>query len=289
MTDNDKMCDYMAIIYQHPALIVHSENNYKSVRIEEDIAFGDLLLVEHAYASPTHICQAIIQHNEYLFNMYHPRITNFEESVNRSDDAKEKLSNNCFGMENGDKLITFMVTKLNHSCDPNCAVYIQEKYKMDNTNIVFMELFAIRFLKKGTEITINYGPATAHNRDFECKCGKNFEERQKMFKVCTNLVFGFSEKNNINIRKMICQYLDESLSKKISLNHYLATKGIFINNNTVSAYTSDGEKTINDIVHKYLGLEGEIKLLDGQVIEQTMNENKINIFLKIINDNLLNS
>lgn len=60
-----------------------------------------------------------------------------------------------------------------------------------------------------------------------------------------------------------------------------------MNKNTISAYTSDGEKIINDIVHKFMGLNDNIGLANKVIIEKTMNQHKINMFLMILNNNLL--
>lgn len=278
--------DYMAIVYKHPALVVCTENNYKSVKIVEDVEFGELLLVEHSYAGSVMLCQAILENNEYLFDMYHPRTDKYVESTDKHKQTKDKISHNCFGLKNGDKLITFIVTKLNHSCDPNCSIFIQENYNMENTYIIFVELYAIRSIKGGTELTINYGPITAHERDFECKCGKELEERQKIFEIVANIGKSLSNKNNLQIKKMVYQYLEKKISKKILLNHYLATKGIFINNNMISAYTKDGEKMINDVIHKYLALNKDINV-EGKIVEDNMNIHKINLFLLLIKNNLL--
>jgi len=280
----------MAIIYQNPAIIVCDENNFKSVKSARDITFGELLLVEHVYTSVPKSCVEVIANNEYLFNMYHPRIVSYNESMEPTEKisaAINKVDHNRFGMDKDKNIITLMITKMNHSCDPNCAVYVQEKYNMENTDIVFMELYAIRNIPTGTEITINYGPNTSHNRDFECDCGKDLDNREKIFQIGRTITRNLSTDNNTLVQKLVYQYLATPLSDKILLNHYLATKGIFMDNNNVSAYTSEGEKTINDIVHKYLGINSGIKLSDGLVIEEKMYKNKINLFLNIINDNLL--
>lgn len=285
MVEEDNYNDYMVVVYKHPAFQIHIENDYKSVVLAEDVEFGELLLIEHAYAANAVICQTLLAHNEKLFNMYYPRKVHFAETADKYLLVKEKLAHNCFGLKDGQKMITFMITNLNHSCDPNCAVYLQEKYSMENTNIVFIELYAIRSLKKGTELTINYGPKTAHARDFECGCGKNLEERTKLFEITSKLAYSLSTKNNLRIRKMVYQYLENPLSRKILLNHYLATKGIFMSNNTISACTEEGINTINNIIHKYLGLQKEVNA-DG-IVEEKINIHKISLFLKVINDNLL--
>lgn len=286
-TEKEEYNEYMAIVYQNPSMEIREKDNYKFVVAANDIKFGELLLVEHVYASSASNCHSIIENNEFLFNMYHPRLTNFAETENKFPHAKEKLVHNCFGLANDDKLITYAITKMNHSCDPNCAVYIQEKYNIGNTNTIFMELYAVRPIKSGTELTICYGPETAHNRDFECNCGKDLPQRKKIFDVVSSVAKALSHSNNSTIREKIYHYLETPISKKIQLNQYLSTKGIIFNKNTISGYTVDGLDLINNLVHKYLGVKGDINSADGTIKEVPMNDAKIAIFLKLLNENLL--
>lgn len=282
-----KQDEYISLVYKHPSVIICEENNYKYVKIMDDIKFGELLIIEHTYANNTDVCRLLIENNEFLFNQYHPRISTYTETADKFIHATKKLKDNCFGMDNGDKIITSTITMLNCSCDPNCAVHIQEKYNLGNTHIIFMELFAVRSIKKNTELTICYGPETAHKRDFNCDCGKSLEERIKIFATVMGLSKTLSSTNSNIIKEKIYKYLETNSAKKILLNHYLTTKGIFMNKNTISAYTSDGEKIINDIVHKFMGLNDNIGLANKVIIEKTMNQHKINMFLMILNNNLL--
>ncbi len=277
--------EYIKPIYVHPSIKIIGENNYKSMVAIEDIKCGEVLIVEHVYGGTTANCCLILEYNKYLFNSYHPRITRHSETTNKLEHTIKKLELNCYGLDK-DRIITDMLKYMNHSCIPNSSVHIREKYNTNDTFIVFMELISIKLIKKGSEITSSYGPETSHKRDFECKCGKELPEREKIFNIIHSLGRTFSKSNEKFTKKIIYDYLETPESKKILLNHYLATKGIYLNNDTIAAYTKDGLKLINDIIHKYLGITEEIKNSDGQIVEQSINQFKINLFMKILKDNL---
>lgn len=57
----------------------------------------------------------------------------------------------------------FVISKINHSCNPNCSFLI-----FPNRNIVF----ALRDIPKDTEITISYGDDYFTDRNMVCKCGE---------------------------------------------------------------------------------------------------------------------
>ncbi|AQN68142.1 SEt and RNAse h domain protein [Saudi moumouvirus] len=282
-TDNE----YIIGIYQHPGIEEQDQNNYKSVFATRDILFGELLLLEHSYSGSNTDAQLIVANNSILFDLYHPRVKKFCECKEneRLQQSVEKVSHNCFGL-NGNKILTFGITKFNHSCDPNCSVFIQERYRHSNTEIVFMELFAVRNIKKGTELKISYGPETGHNRDFECNCGKNIEERKKIFDTISSISRTLSERNRESIREKIYAHIESIPGKKILLNHYLSTKGLYLNNNTIVSYTSQGERIINDVLRKYMNLDSNLN--ENDIIGTTpINNRKIAIFLQILSENIL--
>ena len=291
-TDNDNKewpDEYIKTIYVHPSFTSCDDKGYKFIKTSDDIELGELLLIEHVYASNFDTCRYIIENNTYLFNMYHPRIKQYSEisKEDKFEHVKNKLSHNCFGYENDQKIMTDSITKINHSCDPNCAVHVQEKYNLNNTNVIFMELFTIRAIKKNAEITICYGPETAHNRDFECKCGKELPERKKRYNITSGLAKTLSMQNNLRIKEKIFKYLESCDAKKILLNHYLSTKGIIINNNTITAYTNDGKTLINNLVYKYLNIGDELLSSSKQIMSESIGNYKISLFLKILNETLL--
>ncbi|XWV25338.1 hypothetical protein QJ856_gp0432 [Tupanvirus deep ocean] len=281
--------DYAALIYKHPNIEVCDINNFRSIRATQNIKTGEMLLLEHVFSAKSATCHLAIENNEALFNMYHPRISSFVETKleDKFEQTKKKLSHNCFGMANGNKLINIYLQQINHSCTASCAVYVQEDYTFEGTNIVFMELYAIKNIEKDTEITINYGPDTAHKRDFECNCGLEIDKRQMIFNISSKLVKILSVDNNKKIKEKVYKYLHTPISKKILLNQFLANNGIFVNNNSISCYTKEGVEMINKVVHSYLGINGDIKNDDGKIIEDKINQHKLNIFMHVLNEGIL--
>jgi hypothetical protein len=53
---------------------------------------------------------------------------------------------------------------INHSCEPNCETEENDKY---------IWIIAVRDIKKGEEITYNYGYDLDNWQDHPCKCGSN--------------------------------------------------------------------------------------------------------------------
>ncbi|AYV85706.1 MAG: hypothetical protein Satyrvirus32_6 [Satyrvirus sp.] len=283
--------EYIFLVYKNPGIDTCEQNNYKYVVANRDILHGELLLIEHVLIADNNTCFSIIKNNEYLFDRYHPRTTKFNGYNFKDGDDKNKLTNtkiqhNCFGYEKDELLMSDNIASINHSCDPNSAVYLQKTYKAGNTNIVFMEVYSVRSIKKDTEITISYGAETSHKRDFECKCGKELPEREKIFKIVSNLAGIFSDKNKKFVAEKVCEYLKEPISKKILLNHYLSEMEIFFDHDFVSSFTENGKKLINDIVYK--NLENDIPLANKLPKEDKINNEKIKIFLTILNNGLLN-
>lgn len=76
-----------------------------------------------------------------------------------------------------------IVSKFNHSCDAN-AVYcfIDDNFQRDQPTTF---VYANRDIEAGEEIFIRYGVSHGHEKEdetgdysfWECKCGKNYEER----------------------------------------------------------------------------------------------------------------
>lgn len=176
--DYQDSVEYMSVVYQNASIEIDDQNDYKSIKATTDIPIGQLLLIEHVYASSHFNCHSIVEHNRELFNTFHPRLIPFDQATDRFEQVSQKIIHNCFGMSNGDKLLTYTITKINHSCAPSCGVYVQEKYSIEDTNIIFMELYSVKKIPKGEELTINYGVDSGHKRDFICQCGLD-DEKEK--------------------------------------------------------------------------------------------------------------
>lgn len=267
--------EYTCVVYQSPKISTGEKDGYIYIMAKENISFGEIIMVEHVLTAPTNVCHLIINYNEYLFDSYHPRTVKFKDATadERHLMTKEKICHNCFGVGENLLILSHQITKLNHSCTPNCVVFIRHHYKGDDTRIVFMELYCIRDIKEGSEVMISYGPETSHKRDFECGCGKELVERTKMFNVISALAKVLSDKSKLQIEEKIYYYLQMAVSKKVLMNQFLSTKGVFMNKDQVAIFTTEGEKVINEIISK----NSKIKSGDG------MNNAKIGIFLRILN------
>ncbi len=278
--------DYAALIYKHPSIEACDIDNYKLIKATSDIECGELLILEHVFAAQSEICHRVVVNNAELFDLYHPRTIKHSECVDKYDQSWKKISSNCFGMASGNKLINLFIQQINHSCTATCAINVQENHTIEDTNVVFMELFAVKKISSGSEITINYGPETAHDRDFICDCGFDLTKRRKIFNVTAILCKALRDRNEDFINEKIHNYLTNPLSKKILLNQYLSVNGIYINKNTISGYNKDGLSMINRLVHEYMGITDDIITNDGKVIEQPINEHKIGLFLNILNNEI---
>lgn len=283
--------EYIYVIYKNDAIDICEENNYKYISANEDIDFGELLLIEHVLTVSRLDCHYIINNNQYLFDTYHPRGIKFKEVTNEDKGliTKTKISHNCFSFsEDKDKLImSDKIARFNHSCEPNASVYVQRKYKNVGLDTVFMEVYAVRHIDANDEITISYGPETAHRRDFECKCGKGLNERVKIFSVISKIAQILSDQDGETIKKKIYEYLETPISKKILLNQFLSSRGIFMNGDTICAYTDQGEELINKMLYSNLGIDLNIFGDDKLKESKKMNQTKLNMFLEILNCNIL--
>jgi|SRR5271154_2589415 len=282
MTDN-----YICSVYKNPKISICDENNYKSIRTTDDVKLGELLIIEHTFTNDPHICVSIIAHNEYLFNIYHPRTTKWADTSHeeRIKMAHDKYTHNCFGFDK-QNIITDIITKINHSCTPTCFVYINNYYTIQTTATVFIELYAIQDISKDTEITISYGPDTGHKRDFVCNCGKSLEERTKRFEIGYKIVKFLSHNNNGHNKEQLRAYLKTVVAKKILFYHYLSNKGIFMNDHKIISYTTNGEKLINDLVYKFLGINPD--QLANETVKLAQTQSKIELFMNIIRRDLFN-
>jgi hypothetical protein len=286
--DVEAFNDYAALVYKNPKIEECNDNNYKFIRATSDIECGELLVIEHVFAARAEICHLVIENNSELFDSYHPRTTKHSDTIDKFSQASNKLSSNCFGISNGNKIINIFIHQINHSCTASCAIYVCENHEHENTNIIFMELYSVKKITKGSEITINYGPETAHKRDFDCNCGIELDERQKIFNITVSLVRALRDRHNKIVNEIIYNYLLNPISKKILLNQYLSINGIYMNKNTISGYNESGLNMINQTIHHFMGLaEEKIRNTDdNKIIEQSLNPYKISLFLKILNENI---
>jgi len=82
---------------------------------------------------------------------------------------------------------------VNHSCDPNCGIHGS------------FEFVAMRDIKLGEEITIDYAMIDSSDYKIECKCGSS---------LCRSIITGNDWKSP-ELQKRYAGYFSEYLKKKI--------------------------------------------------------------------------
>lgn len=244
----NRISEYCAVVFVD-GIKIQENNNYKSVVATRNIKTGELLLIEHACATQLATLFAIVAHNEYIFDQYHPRITKWRDEKNRDKMAQEKVQHNSFNFNNL-PLMTDFIAKCNHYCDPNCAISPSRTLSFAGEYIaVFMEVFAVKDIIAGQEIMISYGPETGHQRDFTCNCKYDLSERTKLYSATADMAALFSKVHADNIDKLILEYRDKKDARRIMMNQYLAQNGIVVNNGRiVGADKTIGGKLITDVI-----------------------------------------
>jgi hypothetical protein len=248
--------NYISTVYCNPAITVCDDNGYKLVRATRDINHGELLIIEHVYCNKPKLCSMVIEHNEYLFNKYHPRrIPWMSVTKNINEMVDEKIQHNAFAINNK-CVISDLVTNINHSCTPNCGIYtnvnVIHQTRQSSNDIIFLEIYAIDIIKNGCEITIAYNPITGHNddRDFICNCQKTLAQRMAHHDELQRITISICNKDGRDKQfAMIRSYLQSRVAKKIISYHSLTNIGIFFNDDQIMAFSSEGEGYINDTIN----------------------------------------
>jgi len=274
---------YMSVVYKHPAIEVQGDDHYKMIVATHDIQVGELLIIEHVFHNTELICEVIIQHNEYLFNQYHPRKIKWSDSIENIQDIRhEKFLHNAFNL-NKKCIITDLITKMNHSCDPNCCIYIHtsgndtrpsSNGSITFDTIVFAEIYALQTIPKGYEITLSYSPTTGHSnvRDFICKCGRTLDQRKTYTNTVKEMIKLICMKSpRKEIIAKISAYLKTVTAKKILTYQALANSGIFINDHQIKALSNEGRKFIDDLFNENK-LTLFMPIIHGKIYEAVMKE-----------------
>lgn len=253
--------EYIKLVSKHADIEITKRDNYFSVHSRANIPKGKLIILEHVLTVPRHLCNLIVNFNEYLFNTYHPRTKSYSEYTpeERAPVTLEKIKHNCFGYHE-DILVTDTITKLNHSCRPNCCVFINHAQKVQNINVVFMEIHSVRNICAGDEITISYGPKTAHTRDFVCNCGMNDEQLTKIFNKNVAAVKNYSYQQKRRTERIIVDYLSTVASRRVLFYHCMVYQGIIMNRGLVSVIDNKGLQIMERWVTE--ACQGEIRAKD---------------------------
>lgn len=238
---------YTDIVYLSNAIEIRNDNNYKSVIANQNINSNTLLLVEHVFTGTYDECQLIVRDNEYLFNTFHPRSTNWTEESEETKDsiALLKVVRNCYGKDINNFFFGDFMANFNHSCMPNSVFFraVGRNYHDLRTN--YIAVISTKQITAGEEITINYGTDRGHDSsdDFCCSCNKSKEERDKICSVIYGLIVNLQNKYLDETTKLVNVY--ESKSNKVFVHQYLAKRGLVVSNeNTVSM-----KKSFSEVLH----------------------------------------
>lgn len=291
-SENDTIkSDYNILVYKCPDITEQLVDNFRSVIAVSTIPKGTLLMLEHGLAASGPLCNRIVENNEQLFDRYHPRTKAYADATatERELMAIEKVSHNCFGLGAGTKLLNIYVQGINHSCTANSCAYVRLRHECEETHVVFLEIYAVRDILESCEITINYGPETAHNRDFECACGLDLDQRTRIASITSRLthMLATSVSNTEMVNDLTYSYLESPLAKKMLLNQYLAVNGIYVNNGCIAGYDEQGLDIINNVIHRYIGVDPQSLVnSEGERIDSAMTAPKLRIFINILNQGL---
>jgi hypothetical protein len=264
--------NYVHTIYTHPLITVQDINNYKLVVATGDIKAGELLMLEHVFAAKNQLCMTAIAHNEYLYDDYHPRTNKFKEtdSDTRSSESVQKYYKNCFGLGKEKGFLTDLITKMNHSCNPNSSHH-SDTYFLHGTDVIFMSAYSVRNIKAGEEITHCYN-TRLHNENFfgfVCQCDTTQEQRDKIFQIILNIVAYYAKQDKQKIDELVANYIESDIGEKILLYHYLLNNGIIMNHDQISYIIDpEGLEFVRNTVSKHMPIENEsIKLNDSAIIQ----------------------
>ena len=191
---------YTKTIYKSDSIDINSDNGIYKIIAKHDIKYGEMLLIELVFVGDINTCVLLIRENEFMYNQLYPRLTKWNETNDR-EDASIKFEKNSF-TKNSDKfVIASDLSKINHSCDPNCITFYCSKLVVNGLDMRYLALYSIKNISHGEEIKIMYGDTHGHREEYD------------------------------NIQKIIIEYEKTYESRKIMMHHYLAMNGFFFSNN----------------------------------------------------------
>lgn len=264
--------NYTNTVYQNELIYTDDINNYKLIKTKDTVKAGELLLIEHVFNDTSNICQLVIQENEYLHNELYPRITLWDENNEneRNKNARSKFLCNCFGKNGETFMFGNIISKINHSCNPNSILFLSGKTILHELEliVVYYTLLSIKDINKGDEVTITYGVKRGHDNGdhFECHCNKSIDERRKVWNIIDNISSHFQRVENNKSQNIIITYEETSESLKIMMHQYLAKKGYIVSNNGRSCVVPRFIDFVNEIIK-----EGSLNEKVNSFLEQTEN------------------
>ena len=229
---------YTGIVCLNGQISIKTDKDFKSVIAINDIAPQTLLLVEHVLTGSSYDCQLVVRDNQYLFDQLFPRIKKWKKTKKNKDAcALEKIIRNCFGGSCDNIIVGDYLSKFNHACIPNSVFFNISKRNHNGMETNYVAVFSTNYIKRGEEITINYGTNRGHDGqdDFVCQCGKDKVQRDKLCEVIYGLITQLHEKYREPVSKRIDEY--EENSKKILIYQYLSKKGLIASTKSIVSMT----------------------------------------------------
>lgn len=208
----------MSVVHFSPAAAANAAADSYSVRAQEDLTAGSLILIEDMIHS--HHARDI------LLALESPSRQELKDALCPRTDAataEDKMYQNMFYFENAKTYaLGPLSSKFNHSCDANCAIH--------HLSAQFYAIWTTRAVKKGQELTLDYVNSAStdfHDRllkklNIPCECDslKKSEKDLKgmRIKVIESIIHRFASLNKESIDRKINDY-------KSNTNAIIGSKG----------------------------------------------------------------
>jgi hypothetical protein len=177
----------LSVTYMHKSvrLVYLPNKDYYGVYAAESISKGSVLVIENSVVDTTPNLITYLEQNPNIASEMYPRKSTIS--------YKEKIINNIWewydkgidpsNMKSYGALFEFL-SKINHSCTPNCFVIKEVISNTENNYHGCFVLIATENIPKGKEILLSYGPETGHGHevfDWQCNCLTDYKDRNKLF------------------------------------------------------------------------------------------------------------
>ena len=265
---------YTYPIYLSNYIKIETKNNYKSLIAAKDIEPDTLLLIEHLISLPVNEAILLVANNEYLYNELHPRKDKWNDIPllkNRMDNALEKVKMNGFHRSNEEIVLGDIISKANHSCDPNSIHKVVINTTILDVNVIYIALINFKKIKKGEEVTFYYGNYRGHEfeiNDFHCNCGRS---NKQLDEISLQLINIETQEYN-KLEQIIKEKLKRTKNIEVLVAQKMFRMGFYIHNETSSNLTNELIQYLNNNYHG----DGDLMKKKNQLIDD--------IYFKILSE-----